>query len=117
MNPPTPAENSVLNAPTASSEPRTLASFHLFSYVLGLLTALLLVGGSLLLLRRPEPPPIVIQPPPTPLPTAAPEPSPTPGPITVFISGAVARPGLYELAANGPRWHGPGTGRRLDRRG
>ncbi len=74
-------------------------SFHLYSFLLGLLTSLLLVGGTLLLIRQPSPPPIVLQPPPTPMPTPAPTASPTPGPITVFVSGAVMAPGLVTLPA------------------
>jgi competence protein ComEA len=66
--------------------------------LLGLLTAALLLGASLFALRRPQPPPIVLHPPPTAVPTAAPTATATPGPVTVFVSGAVARPGLYTLA-------------------
>lgn len=79
------------------------ANFHLMSYVLGLLTALSLVGGTLFVLRRPDPAPITLHPPPTAAPSATPSPSPTPlptatpAPITIFISGAVRAPGLYQL--------------------
>lgn len=84
----------------ASTEPGpSHGNFHLFSYVLGLLTALVLVGGSAFLLRRPDPAPIVLHPPPTPAPTATPLPTATPAPIIVFISGAVAQPGIYGLTA------------------
>ncbi len=75
------------------------SAFHLYSFLLGLLTSLLLVGGTLLLIRQPSPPAIVLQPPPTPMPTPEPTASPTPGPITVFVSGAVMAPGLVELPA------------------
>jgi competence protein ComEA len=71
--------------------------FHLYSYVLGLLTALILVGGSVYLLRRVEPPPVAIQPPPSPTPLPTATAVPTPGPITVFLSGAVQQPGLLVL--------------------
>ncbi|MBP7963631.1 MAG: ComEA family DNA-binding protein [Caldilineaceae bacterium] len=74
-------------------------TFHLYSFLLGLLTSLLLVGGTLFLIRQPTPQPIVLQPPPTPMPTPAPTASPTPGPITVFVSGGVMTPGLVELPA------------------
>lgn len=92
MPPSHPAPIPQVDAPT----PRPNA-FHFYSFLLGLLTSLLLVGGSVLLLRRPQPAPIVLQPPPTPVPTATPAPPPTPGPITVFVSGAVAAPGLVDL--------------------
>lgn len=84
----------------ATTESATASSrFHFFSYVLGLLTALVLVGGSTLLLRRSEPAPIVLHPPPTLAPTATAQPTATPAPILVFVSGAVARSGIYGLEA------------------
>lgn len=86
-------------AQTGATHP-TPPAFHLFSFLLGLITALTLVGGTLFLVRRPEPAPVVLQPPPTPAPTATVPPTPEPGPITVFVSGAVATPGLYVLAAD-----------------
>lgn len=52
----------------------------------------------MLLLRRVEPAPILLHPPPTPIPTATAAPTATPGPVVVFVSGAVAQPGLYTLA-------------------
>jgi competence protein ComEA len=73
------------------------------SYLLGSLTTLLIVGGGQFLLRRPDPPPIVLHPAPTAAPTATagptstPLPTPTAAPITVYISGAVFQPGLYQL--------------------
>lgn len=75
-------------------------AFHFFSYLLGLLTALVLVGGSDMLLRRSDPMPIVLHPPPTAAPTAIPLPTATPAPIIVFVSGAVLQPGIYGLAAD-----------------
>lgn len=84
----------------ASTEPTpSHGNFHLFSYLLGLLTALVLVGGSAFLLRRPDPAPMVLHPPPTPVPTATPLPTATPAPIIVFVSGAVVKPGIYGLTA------------------
>lgn len=74
-------------------------SFHLTSYIIGLLTALILVGGSDLLFRRPTPPAIALQPPPTLAPTATPPPTATSAPIVVFVSGAVQQPGMYALDA------------------
>lgn len=83
-----------------STEPTSNSgNFHLFSYVLGLLTALVLVGSSAFLLRRPDPAPIVLHPPPTLAPTATPLPTATLAPIIVFVSGAVTRPGIYGLEA------------------
>lgn len=76
-----------------------VAGFHLLSFILGALMATIFLGGSLFLLRRPDPPPIVLQPPPTLQPTGTPLPTPTPAPMTVFVSGAVAYPGLYLLDA------------------
>ncbi len=82
----------------AAHLPPSPQRFHLISYLIGLLTALLLVGGMDLLLRRPEPPAIVLQPPPTLAPTATPQPTATAAPIVIFISGAVQQPGMYTLA-------------------
>ena len=84
----------------AGSADGTGSRFHLYSFLLGLLTGLLLVGGTLLVVRQPTPPAIVLQPPPTPAPAPSPTPSPTPGPITVFVSGAVMAPGVIELPAD-----------------
>jgi competence protein ComEA len=54
-------------------------------------------AGALLLLSRPQPVTIQVNPP---LPTATPEPAPTPGPVTAYVTGAVAQPGLVvELPA------------------
>lgn len=66
-------------------------------YTLGVFTGLLIAGLLTLWLRRPTPPPIALQPPPPPPPTPTPSPTPTPMPLVVFVSGAVARPGLYTL--------------------
>lgn len=99
---PFPFPESVSTVPTTPQPavtPPAGVVFHGFSYLLGLLTALVLVGGSTLLLRRPDPAPIVLHPPPTPAPTATPLPTATPAPIIVFVSGAVVRPGIYGLAA------------------
>ena len=88
-------------APTGSSA----NPFSFISYFLGLFTALILVGGSDLLFRRTDPPAIELHPPPTlaatatPAPTATPLPTATPAPITIYVSGAVQKPGLYQLAA------------------
>ena len=88
--------------PSPSARPesatRGFVAFHPLSFLLGLLTAGLLLGASLLALRRPDPPPIVLHPPPTATPTVLPTATSTPGPLTVFVSGAVAQPGLYTLA-------------------
>ncbi len=83
-------------AKATTSAPPTY--FHLTSYCVGLLTALLLVGGALILLRPTEPAPIVLHPPPTSAPTGTPLPTATPPPLVVFVSGAVQQPGMYTLA-------------------
>jgi competence protein ComEA len=72
---------------------------HLQSFGLGFLVCLLLVGLFAWITQRPAPPAIVLQPPPTPLPTATPAPTSTPAPIVVFVSGAIASPGIYQLPA------------------
>ena len=59
------------------------------------LAALVLVG-----MRRPTPVEIIIQPPP---PTATPAPSPTFSPITVYVTGAVAQPGVLLSLPAGSR--------------
>lgn len=78
---------------------RPTGAFHFFSYLLGLLSALILVGGTEFLLRRPDPAPIVLHAPPTPAPTVTPLPTATPAPMIVFVSGAVVQPGIYGLPA------------------
>jgi competence protein ComEA len=84
----------------AVAQPGLRESFlHLQSFGLGFLFCLLLVGLFAWVTQRPAPPAIVLQPPPTPLPTATPVPTSTPAPIIVFVSGAIASPGLYSLPA------------------
>jgi competence protein ComEA len=63
-------------------------------YILMVLLILVVVLGGIFFLRRPEPEPITILPP---EPTATPVPTPTPRPLCVYVSGAVARPDVYEL--------------------
>lgn len=65
--------------------------------VTGALISALLAGAALLWLRWPQPAALVVQPPPTPPPVVA----PTAAPITVYVSGAVAQPGLYTLTGDG----------------
>jgi competence protein ComEA len=88
--------------PAPAADPgQGAASFHFASYLLGLVTALVLLGGLLLLLRRPDAAAVELHPPPV-LPTAAPTVTPappTPSPLVVFVSGAVRQPGLYSLPA------------------
>jgi|GEM_PF-187319 len=93
--PSAPVPNSLPAAPAGSVTLR----FHAMSYLLGLVTALLLVGGTLFALQRPPMQPIQLQLPPTPAPTGTAAPTPTPGPIVVFVSGAVQKPGMYTLVA------------------
>ena len=101
MTPPNPIADpaAMAESSTATRGQGASGHFHLFSFLLGLLIALVLIGGTLLLTRRPDPPPITLHPPPTPAPTATPQPPATPAPITVFVSGAVHAPGLYALPA------------------
>lgn len=75
--------------------------FHLASYLLGLVTALVLLGGALFLLRRPAAAAVELHAPPV-MPTLAPAATPappTPSPLVIFVSGAVRQPGLYTLPA------------------
>lgn len=83
----------------AAPVPESKAQFHLPSYLLGLVTALLLLGAAYFVLRRPEPAAMQLQPPPTvPAPTpASTQTPPTPSPLVIFVSGAVRHPGLYTL--------------------
>lgn len=98
---PSPHEFSLSSTPAVRETPASFVAgtptFHFISYLLGLLTSLILVGGVLFLLRRPDPPPIVLHAPPTPAPTITPLPTPTVAPMMVFVSGAVQKPGLYTL--------------------
>lgn len=55
------------------------------------------LGGLAIRARRSPPAPIVIHPM-TPLPAATRGPTNTPGPIKVYVSGAVANPGVYSLS-------------------
>lgn len=84
---------------SAAPVPEPKVQFHLPSYLLGLVTALVLLGAAFFVLRRPEPAAMQLQPPPpipspTPANTLAP---PTPSPLVIFVSGAVQHPGLYTL--------------------
>ncbi len=66
------------------------------AFWIAVLGAVLLYG-----LRRPPPQPIQIVPPAevtAPAPAAATSASPTPGQVRVYVSGAVAQPGVYRLA-------------------
>jgi competence protein ComEA len=58
-----------------------------------------ILGAVLFTVRRPPLAPIVIRAI-TPLPTPTRPPTATPGPIQVYVSGAVAQPGVYTLAWN-----------------
>lgn len=65
-----------------------------------LLAVALLGAGALLLLTRPQPVTIQVQPP---LPTGTPAPAPTAGPLTAYVTGAVARPGALVTLPAGSR--------------
>jgi competence protein ComEA len=70
--------------------------------VAGLVVSMIAVTGALLLValllaRRPEMAPIEIRPP---APTATPRPTNTPAPWRVYVTGAVAHPGVVMVAAN-----------------
>ena len=60
------------------------------------LVSAILLGAVLFGFRKPDPAPIVIRPI-TPPPTPTRAPTATPEPIQVYVSGAVARPGVYAL--------------------
>jgi competence protein ComEA len=86
-------------APTTQNRKPTI----ILTYLLGALTTLAVVGGAQWLIRKPDPPAVVLHAPPTaaptetPAPTSTPLPTATPLPITVYVSGAVVQPGLYQL--------------------
>ena len=90
----------------ASTSARRASAWHWRSALAGGLISASLLGGGVLVWRQPDPPPIVIHPPPAldnSGPTQANEtsilvPTPTPAAIMVFVSGAVAAPGLYALS-------------------
>ena len=63
-------------------------------FLVGVLIGVIITGLFFLVIRQSRPAPIVITPAP-PKPTAAP--SSTPEPLTVFINGQVAKPGVFEL--------------------
>lgn len=65
-----------------------------------ILAAALVGAAALLLLGRPQPVTIQVQPP---LPTTTPAPAPTAGPVTVYVTGAVAQPGTLVTLPAGSR--------------
>jgi competence protein ComEA len=89
------------DSPVPPPAPDSVArnSLHLPSYLLGLVTALVLAGSAFFLLWRPEPAAVELQQPPTPvIPTSsALSAQPTPSAMVVYVSGAVRQPGLYTL--------------------
>ncbi len=80
--------------PPPSNENRSLL------IIFGLLAALIVAGTALLLVSRPDPVTITINPPP---PSATPLPTNTPGPLSVYVTGAVAQPGLVLTLPAGSR--------------
>jgi len=91
----------LLEEPTLQPPDRVITITHLLlAFACGGLVIAALTGSLLFLFWRPEPSPIVLHTPPTAAPTATPipaTPTATPAPITVFVSGAVYAPGVYEL--------------------
>jgi competence protein ComEA len=63
------------------------------------LVSAILLGATAFAIRKPAPAPIVIHPM-TPPPIETRAPTATPGPIQVYVSGAVALPGVYALPWN-----------------
>jgi len=86
-------------APDDGAASQTAAPPRITPLSLGLriLLDIFLIGAAVFVLRRPDPPAIALQPPPAPAPTATATLLPTPAPITVFVSGAVRNPALYQL--------------------
>jgi|GEM_PF-5833839 len=83
-----------------SPQPLITVTHLLLAFACGGLITAALTGSLLFLFWRPEPSPIVLHPPPTAAPTATalpPVPTATSAPMTVFVSGAVYTPGVYEL--------------------
>lgn len=77
---------------------------HRFRWLITAGLVLLTIGACYLLWRPapPEPAPVaaIVVYTPTAMPTATPAPTPTPPPIVVYVSGAVAHPGVYALPPN-----------------
>ncbi len=99
---PKPTGDALRVPPTAVGGSLSEPSVRLFlqGFGFGFVSCLLLVGLFAWMARRPDPSSIVLQPPPTPLPPATPLPTATPAPIVVFVSGAVAFPGVYSLPSD-----------------
>lgn len=77
--------------------PQHHATNPLINNLIFLLVGCMLTFAATYVTRQPELPAIQLQPPPTPAPTAQPVPTATPQPFTIFVSGAVQAPGLYEV--------------------
>ena len=96
---PRPTQNTDRKDTPPDASPAAALRYTGLGFLLGFLLCAVLAGVLMWLLRRPEPPPIVLHPPPSPVPTETPVPTATPGPLVVFVSGGVHRPGMYELPA------------------
>ena len=96
---PRPTQNTDRKDTPPAASPAAALRYTGLGFLLGFLLCAVLAGVLMWLLRRPEPPPIVLHPPPSPVPTETPVPTATPGPLVVFVSGGVYRPGMYELPA------------------
>lgn len=85
---------------TMSGNPKSPNENRQLVIVFGLLVALIVAGSALLFLSRPEPVTITINPP---LPSVTPLPTNTPGPLQIYVTGAVAQPGIVIALPAGSR--------------
>ena len=81
-----------------------MAYLQRYRWVITVVLGLLAIGGGYLLLgqsapAQPSSSTVILIYTPTASPTETPRPTPTPAPIVVYVSGAVAQPGVYALPA------------------
>jgi competence protein ComEA len=97
MAPPVSTHQPAAPAPrTAPAPPAQERTPFLQGMLAGALLTAIVAGLLFFVVWRPEPAPLTIHAPPTPAPTVA----PTPAPLVVYLTGAVATPGLVTLAAH-----------------